>query len=86
MVQLTETQLQEAQKAFDMCALNGILSLAAGLRGRDLLDDDQVKSLFDAVTKPLSDPAVAGNPAVEMMQSHLSECFAAMLTWKSSES
>jgi hypothetical protein len=81
-VDLTEQQLRDAQRVFDMSAINGIIAIAAGLRGQGLLDDRQVNFVFDAMSKPLSNPEVASNPAVEMMQNFISNRFAAILTHK----
>ena len=70
---ITDQQQSQARAAFDLAAINGIASLAAGLRARGMLNDAQLESLHGAMTKPLEDLAVADNPAVQMMLAHLDE-------------
>lgn len=84
-VELTGEQLKAAYEAFDMSAMNGILCLAANLRGRGLLDDGQTKFLFDAMSRPLSGSDVADNPAVHLMQDFLNERFAVILNGPGTE-
>ena len=78
-VTVTDQQLKDALKAFDVSMLNGIICLAGGLRGRGLLDDVGVQTLHDWMTKPLSGDDLADNPAVQLVHSHIDEMFSALL-------
>lgn len=81
-VSVTQEQMHRAQQAFDISAMNGIVSLAAMLSQQGLLSDEQVKLLYEMVSKPLVQPDVSDNPAVQYMHGILDNQFSALLNMK----
>lgn len=77
---LTKQQFAEAQQALDIAALNGIVFLAETLKRRSLLAADEIQGLHETMTKPLSLPHNATNPAVQDAHHNLDLLFSVLLT------
>ena len=76
---LTKQQFAEAQQALDIAALNGIVFLAEALKRRSLLASGEIQDLHDTMTKPLSLPQNATNPAVQDAHHNLDLLFSGLL-------
>jgi hypothetical protein len=76
---LTKQQFAEAQQALDIAALNGIIFLAEALKKRKLLAADEILGLHETMTKPLSLPGNATNPAVQDAYHNLDLLFSVLL-------
>ncbi|WP_157082137.1 hypothetical protein [Sphingomonas pruni] len=77
---LTKQQFAEAQQALDIAALNGIVFLAETLKKRSLLAAGEIQDLHETMTKPLSLPQNAANPAVQDAHHNLDLLFSGLLT------
>lgn len=76
---LTKQQFAEAQQALDIATLNGIVFLAEILKRRSLLAAGEIQDLHETMTKPLSLPQNATNPAVQDAHHKLDLLFSALL-------
>jgi hypothetical protein len=74
--EITDEQLLEAHEAADICAINGIVSLAHLLRKGGVLTDGQVSAMYESMSLPLGMKKYAGNPAVQDIQLNLDHLFA----------
>lgn len=72
----TADELLEAQCALDISVMNGVMLLAAAMRAKSLLNDEQVTTLHAEMSNPLGLPGLAENPVVQTAQSHLDRLFA----------
>lgn len=77
--ELSYDELAAAQNAFDVSALNGILMIVSGLRGRGLFTDAQIASLQQTMVEPLVAEAVRANPIVQHKHEYLNGIFEEML-------
>ncbi|NKJ41761.1 hypothetical protein [Novosphingobium sp. SG720] len=73
---LTDQQLLEAHEASDISAINGIVSLANILRGRNILSDAEASALYESMSLPLGMAKYADNPSVQDIQLNLDRLFA----------
>ena len=69
----------DASHALSQSAINGVLSIAHALHSNGTLTSDQIRSIYNAMNKPLSHPPLAGNPAVQSGQQRIDAAFAVIL-------
>jgi hypothetical protein len=77
---ITEEQAFDAQQAADTAALNGVVYLAMLLRRHDLVAAPELVQLHAMMSKPLTLSGRAANPVVQIIQQHLDEQFATILS------
>ncbi|KPF55482.1 hypothetical protein J2792_000514 [Novosphingobium capsulatum] len=73
---LIDPQLLDAHEASDISAINGIVSLANILRGRNILTDAEASALHESMSLPLGMAKYADNPSVQDIQLNLDRLFA----------
>lgn len=73
---LIDPQLLDAHEASDISAINGIVSLANILRGRNILTDVEASALHESMSLPLGMAKYADNPSVQDIQLNLDRLFA----------
>ncbi len=73
---LIDPQLLDAHEASDISAINGIVSLANILRGRNILTDAEASALHESMSLPLGTAKYADNPSVQDIQLNLDRLFA----------
>lgn len=73
---LIDSQLLDAHEASDISAINGIVSLANILRGRNILTDAEASALHESMSLPLGMAKYADNPSVQDIQLNLDRLFA----------
>lgn len=74
-----EPQLAVAMRAFNTSAMNGIILIAARMRGAGLLDDEHVRSFHEQLSLPLTEQSVSDNAFIPPMQDYIDRVFAALL-------
>ena len=77
---ITQEQALDAQQATDTAALNGIVYLTMLMRRHDLLAPGELEQLHAMMSKPLTLAGRADNPLVQVVQQHLDEQFATILS------
>ncbi|MBB4099782.1 hypothetical protein [Sphingomonas kyeonggiensis] len=77
---LHQWQLLAALRAFNTSAMNGIILLAARLRGAGLLDDEHLREFHEGLSLPLEHADVADNPFIVPMQEIIDSRLAALAT------
>ena len=77
---ITQEQALDAQQATDTAALNGIVYLTMLMRRHDLLASGELEQLHSMMSKPLTLAGRANNPLVQVVQQHLDEQFATILS------
>lgn len=75
-------ELGAAMRAFNTSAMNGIILIAARLRGAGLLDDEHVRSFHEQLSLPLTEQSVSDNAFIPPMQDYIDSIFAALLEVK----
>lgn len=75
----TEKERIEAHEAADVCAINGIISLANILRKRGVLDDAGASAMYESMSLPLGLPKYAENAIVQEIQLNLDQLFAVVV-------
>ena len=78
-VPMTNEQVRDAQKALDIAAMNGILSIVMVLKKRNLMTNEEAVAMHESMTKALSWSVVANNPSVQDAQHHLDLLFSQIL-------
>lgn len=76
-----EEQFGAALHAFNVSAMNGVLLLAARLRGAGALDEEHVRVFHEQISLPLVQPEIADNPFVAPMQDYIDQRFADLLQY-----
>ena len=74
-----DPHLAAALRAFSTSAINGIVLIAARLRGAGLLDDEHVRSFHEQLSLPLTEQGVSDNAFIPPMQDYIDRTFAALL-------